>query len=327
MTEKSKLSFALELLTPELRSAVIRLCDDERKKITELRLRRGRYFSASLYGREYYITSGGRLTDKADQAIKITGEAISFTFQKAFQDSVHSFPRELSQGYITCGGGNRTGFCGSAVCDPDTYGVTAVRDISSINIRIAREVINCALEIYETAFSGRVSSVIIASAPGGGKTTVLRDLCRLLGNRYRLSLIDERGEIACMTDGEPHCDVGAHTDVLSDYSKADGVMIAVKVMSPEILVLDEIGAEGDLGALQYALNSGVKLICTCHASDFNELKRRPAVGKLIEEKAFDYAAVLGSGLMCGRLTGFYSLKEDHALNKVQTVSKARALNC
>ena len=309
MRERSKLSYAMALLPDRLKAAVLSAGQGEREKITELRLRRGRSLWAVLYGREYFLTYDGRFMNSTDGAVEVTAEDISQVFTRAFRGSVHSFPREMAQGYITCEGGNRVGFCGTAVSDR-VGEVTSVKDISSINIRIAREVIGCAEPIFDRAFSGGLASLVIASPPCGGKTTVLRDLCRLLGERRRVSIIDERGELASVYDGEPQNDVGARSDIFNAYDKSAAVVTAVKVMSPDVLICDEIGAKGDLEALEYALNSGVRLVCTCHAADFDDLKKRPAVGRLMKQGYFDFAAMLGTGAMCGRLTAFYKLKDD-----------------
>lgn len=309
MRERSKLSYAMALLPDRLKAAVLSAGQGEREKITELRLRRGRSLSAVLYGREYFLTYDGRFMNSTEGAVEVTAEDISQVFNRAFRGSVHSFPREMAQGYITCEGGNRVGFCGTAVSDR-VGEVTSVKDISSINIRVAREVIGCAEPIFDRAFSDGLASLVIASPPCGGKTTVLRDLCRLLGERRRVSIIDERGELASVYDGEPQNDVGARSDIFNAYDKSAAVVTAVKVMSPDVLICDEIGAKGDLEALEYALNSGVRLVCTCHAADFYDLKKRPAVGRLMKQGYFDFAAMLGTGAMCGRLTAFYKLKDD-----------------
>ena len=182
-----------------------------------------------------------------------------------------------------------------------------VKHISSVNIRIAREVYGAGDDIYKKAFLNGPASLIIGGPPSCGKTTVLRDLCRLLGEKYRLSLIDERNEISASKNGTAQNLVGDMTDVFNSYNKLEGIMTAVKVMSPMILVCDEIGAKGDAAALEYAVNSGVKLIATCHAGNFDEMKKRPAISKLMKEKVFDYAAVLGTGSMCGQMISFYKL--------------------
>lgn len=309
MKEISKLKYTLELLSQKLRGAVESLPGTEKERITELRLRRGRYFSAVLYGREYFICSGGRLMNEPSQAYTVTEEDIKYTFSAAFKGSVHAYPREISQGFITVAGGSRVGFCGTAVCDTNGRELTTVKNISSVNIRIAREVIGCADQIYEKAFGGGAASLIIASPPCGGKTTVLRDLCRRLGQSFRVSVIDERGELACIHDGEAQNDIGSRCDIFDGYPKADAIMTAVRVLSPEMIVCDEIGSKADLSALEYAVNSGVKLVCTCHASSIDDLKKRQAAGRLIKERVFDSAAILGTGSMCGKLSAFYKLSE------------------
>lgn len=133
---------------------------------------------------------------------------------------------------------------------------------------------------------------------------MLRDLARKLGERWRVALIDERNEFAATVAGEPQNLIGAMTDVFNSYNKYEGIMTAVKVMSPQILICDEIGSSEDNEALQYALNSGVKLIASCHASSLDEFKKRRYISKLIKDKAFDALAVLGTGTMCGRLVSF-----------------------
>lgn len=306
LTEKSKLNLAYDLLSPKIRCAVSAVSDIERTRIQEIRLRLARKLTATVFGKEYFITQSGRLMSDATNGIDITQEDIDFTYQRAFNHSLHSYQREISRGYITTEGGNRIGFCGTAVLNPnEDYRIETVKYISSINIRIAREVFGSGQAIFQKAFSNGPASLIIAGPPSSGKTTILRDICRLLGNSTRLSLIDERNEISATKDGFPQNSIGEMADVFNSYTKYDGIMTAVKVMSPVILVCDEIGAKEDAKALEYALNSGVKLIATCHASDYDDLKRRPVISKLIKDKAFDYAAILGTGSMCGQLQSFY----------------------
>lgn len=306
--EKSKLSFAYELLTPKIRCAITAIPEMERDRIQEIRLRLGRHLTVSLFGKEYFVTCDGRLMSMPQEGVDISFEDIDVTYRRAFRNSLHSYHREIAGGYITSDGGNRIGFCGTAVLNAqDHYSVDTVKNISSVNIRIAREVFGSGEDIYKKAFSNGPSSLIIAGPPASGKTTVLRDICRLLGEKYRVSLIDERNEISASRDGFAQNSVGDMTDVFNSYNKYEGIMTAVKVMSPAILICDEIGAKSDSSALEYAVNSGVKLIATCHAASFEELKKRPVVSKLIKEKIFDYAAILGTGSMCGQLLSFYKL--------------------
>ena len=305
-TEKSKLNFIYDLLAPKIRCAVNSIPEIERMRIQEIRLRLGRKLTASVFGKEYFITEHGRLMSEETCAVEITQEDIDFTYKRALGNSLHSYQREISRGYITAEGGNRFGFCGTAVLNPsENYRIETIKNISSINIRIAREVFGSGQVIYQKAFSDGPASLIIAGPPSSGKTTVLRDICRLLGTSTRISLIDERNEISATKDGYPQNSVGAMADVFNSYNKYEGIMTAVKVMSPVMLICDEIGSKEDAKALEYAINSGVKLIATCHASSYEELKRRSVISKLIKDKAFDYGAILGTGAMCGQLQSFY----------------------
>ena len=151
MNENIRLGYAAELLPDRLRECLYTISPAERESISELRMRRGRYFSAVLYGREYFITSGGRLMNSPLNGVQVTPQDMDITYVRAFKGSVHAYPREQAEGYITCRGGNRIGFCGTAVTDRESGMVTTVKKISSLNIRIAREVTDCALPIYEKA--------------------------------------------------------------------------------------------------------------------------------------------------------------------------------
>ncbi|MGN1113713.1 MAG: ATPase, T2SS/T4P/T4SS family [Oscillospiraceae bacterium] len=310
MNEKTKLESIYPLLTPKILSAVRFIPEFERTQIQEIRMRIFKKLTVTMFGKEYFVSGDGRLTRNYSEGVDIIREDIDYAYQRAFRCSLHSFAREIAEGYITYDGGNRVGFCGTAILSRDAERrVENVKHISSVNIRIARECLGCGDEIYNKAFEKGAASLIIAGPPSSGKTTVLRDICRNLGQRERIALIDERNEIAAVSEGAAQNSVGMLTDIFSSYSKYDGIMTAVRVMSPQVLVCDEIGAKEDAKALEYAINSGVKLIVTAHAENFDDLRHRPVISKLMKDKVFNYGAILGTGPLCGKLTGFYKLKE------------------
>ena len=264
--------------------------------------------------REFFVEHSGKITERAEESITVSRQDIDCTYLKAFRNSIHSFQREITRGYITIQGGHRVGFCGTAVLDGrENYSVMNLKDISSVNIRVAREIKDCGKELFGKIIQGdKIKSLLIAGAPSSGKTTVLRDLTRLMGNRFSVSLIDERNEISSVFGGVPQNDVGVFTDIFDSYNKYEGIMTAVKVMSPKVLVCDEIGGDEDLRALDYCLNSGVRLVATCHADSVSDALERFTVKKLLEHKGFDCIVFLGNGEKCGKITDFmeYGDKND-----------------
>lgn len=307
----SKIDGVLGLLPDELSQSVRMIPELERYRIQEIRLRRDKFLSSTVFDKEYFIRADGKLVNTTEQAVKVSGDNIDTVMKRALQCSVHSYAKEISDGYMTVAGGCRIGFCGTAVLSrPVNYTVETVKNISSVNIRIAREVIGCGDEIMRSVFASDLKSLLIIGVPSSGKTTILRDICRSLGKKYRLSLIDERNEIAAVSDGRAYNDVGILTDIFTSYDKFDAIMTSVRVMSPNALVCDEIGSKEDMRALEYVVNSGVKLIATTHAPDYDSAKRRSGVSKLIKDKVFDYACVLGTGSLCGKVTRLVKITND-----------------
>ena len=275
------IKYALELLSGKPLAALNALSPSELLKIDEIRLRVNRPLSLSVGGNDI-VMSG----------VTALPEDIEHTFKAAFSYSMHSYSKELSLGYITAAGGNRVGICGTAVSASDRFSVDTVKYISSVNIRIAREIKGCADGIIKECFSGGLCGLLVVGPPSSGKTTVLRDIARQLGSKYKLSLIDELNEISATHRNAAQNDVGCLTDVFVGYPKHIGVSTAVRVMSPRAIIADEIGSEEDCRALEFALHSGVKLITVVHGESLEDARKKPAVARLIGEEAFKYAAEL-----------------------------------
>lgn len=256
--------------------------------IQEIRLRADRPLAASLKNSVRYITEGGQLTYKPDAAVSISPEDLRKTFEAVCQYSVHSFQREIAEGFVTVRGGHRVGVCGTSVIHGDV--IENVKNISSLNFRIAREVTGCADELCRLAFGSGLCSLLLAGAPSTGKTTMLRDMARILGKSYKAAVIDERGEIAAVWNGIPQNDIGINTDVFDGYDKPRGIMTALRVMSPQIIICDEIGSESDFEAVRAASNSGIFTAASVHASSEDELKRRG-----IDPEMFDCTVILSAG--------------------------------
>ena len=176
-------------------------------------------------------------------------------------------------------GGFRLGVCGTSVAFEGKN--HDIRDVSSLCLRILREVRGVAREVAPCLFDeGRVQSALILSPPGGGKTTLLRDLVRVLSDgtdtfpALRVALVDERSELACCYRGEPQMDLGAHTDVLDACPKAIGIPMVLRAMNPQLIAIDEISVSRDVETMAEAANCGVALLASIHAKDREELSKK-----------------------------------------------------
>ncbi len=254
-------------------------------EMCEIRLRAGRQIALE--------TVKGRVTlDKI-----VTAQDINECIKIFCIYSVHSYEKEIQNGYITLKGGHRAGFCGTAVIKDGK--LEGIKDISSINLRIAREVSGCGERLSEVVFSEDFHGLLIAGKPMSGKTTVLRDLCRIIGNKNKLAVIDSRGEIAAVYGGIPQNDIGTFTDVLNGYGKTEGIEIATRTLSPEYIACDEITGEED--SVKMCLNSGVKIIFTLHCGNIEQAKK----SKTAKTGAISHIAFLGGKL--GQVTEIIGL--------------------
>ena len=246
-------------------------------ELAEIRLRAGRRAVA-------VNTSGGMCCCSEPFSEKEIGDC----FAELCRYSVHSYTEEIAQGYITLDGGHRVGICGTAVT---AHGkIAGIKDISSLNIRIAHEVKGWAGEIYVRFFRKQISSLLLAGKPMSGKTTVLRDLARLIGADRKVTVIDSRNEISASVHGRAVLDVGLNTDVLCGCGKSEGIMLALRSMSPDVIICDEIGDDSD--AVRDCMFCGVKLVAAVHAGSLDELSRRSGISSLL--RLFDAAAVIGN---------------------------------
>ncbi|MDE6427102.1 MAG: Flp pilus assembly complex ATPase component TadA [Ruminococcus sp.] len=286
MTESTSYEIISSYMMPEIRAAMSAVSADG-KNATEIRLRSGRAVSFIFPDRIKYLTRSGKLTGdyNSPENITITADGIKQTVDKLCHYSVHSCTRELQEGYFVLRGGIRVGAAG-------TYSDTAGKTISSfnaLNFRVARCVTGCAEKIYER-ISGR--SVLICGGVNTGKTTILRDLCRICGNKMKISLIDERNEISSVSGGVPENDVGALTDVLVGCGRAAGIISAVRTLSPDMIFCDEISTPEDVSAISGAYGCGVGFTATVHAENYENLMKRSAIKPLLENGVFEYAVFL-----------------------------------
>jgi len=273
-----------------------RLPDGVRARATEIRIRAGGPLALTLPEGPLFLTaSGGTTAYPREDCVRLTGAQLAQILRALCEYSVHSYTEDIARGYVTLPGGHRAGVCGTAVTERVNAAaggvVTAVRDISSINLRIAREIHGAASELFTRLYqNGDLPGILISGPPGSGKTTLLRDLARRISTDLykRVAIIDERGELAGAREGTPCCDVGSNTDVLTGYPKGEGILLAIRALSPEIILCDELGGEADAAALEAGFHTGVRFVATIHAGNADEALSRPVARRLLSRGAFDW---------------------------------------
>ena len=250
-----------------------------------------------------------------------TKEDMKSLMQKISNYSLYAYEEDIRQGFITVRGGHRIGIAGECVMDNGE--VKTIRNISSINIRISSEIIGCSDKVMKYIYSEkqqRIFNTIIISPPKCGKTTILRDIARNISNGipsiglfgHKVAVIDERSEIGACHFGIPQNDIGIRTDILDNCLKREGMIMAIRSLSPEILICDEIGTKGDVEALLMAFNSGVNIITSIHGFTINDLYKRRVFKDLLDNEIIERIIVLSSRNGVGTIENVYEIKEgDH----------------
>ena len=267
---------AIWLLPPDLRQYAEAFSGAE-----EIRLRQGRPPGVLLGGQERPVP-GCRA---------VTGYDLDGVLERATGASVHTARDSVRSGFVSVKGGIRLGLCGSVITRLDRP--DGIRRLSSVAIRIPREARGCCDGVFPALFREGFANTLILSPPGGGKTTCLRELTRLLSESgVRVSLCDDRGEVAGIWNGEAQFDLGPHTDVMSDAPKAETALMLLRCMNPQVLAMDEITAPGDVQAAEEAVGCGVRLLATAHAENVAEFRTRPLYRRLLRDGVFKNAVVV-----------------------------------
>lgn len=283
-------------------TALAAISEDVAPNIEEIRLRSTRPLMVYTCEKGYCVGALGGLSQT--NGLFVSEEDIEQTFNALTGQSPYAYEDDIRQGFLTLSSGIRAGLAGSALMTGRQ--LRTFKTISSINFRIPRQIVGISKRLLPyISKDSRLISTLIISAPRLGKTTLARDIARCAGsgfglNPMRVSVVDERQELAASLYGRPFFDVGRETDVISGVYKHMGVFMALRSLSPDVIVTDEIGKSEDLEALKEVANSGVVMVATAHAPDFKSLRNRLFFQQIFEQKLFDAYVVLSAAL--GRIT-------------------------
>lgn len=325
-------------LPESMRDRIEKLPEQTLQQLEEIRIRTNTDTLLISGGREYSLRDGD----------EITAEVLEEILNRLLDYSYYAYEEELSRGYITIEGGHRVGICGRVtlengqvhlIKDVSSLNIRRSREITGASEKIlgavlspgkapAESVPNAGISAgcgdekspapsdllgacSSAADYGRmvVRNTLIISPPKCGKTTMLRDLARNLSNAgFRIGICDERSEIAGCYDGKTSYDLGPRTDVLDGCPKADGILMLIRAMSPDVVMTDEIGKPEDAAAIRSALSAGVKIITTIHGSSFEDAAKS-AVGSLITDHVFETLIFLSAQPVTGTVEKILRMPE------------------
>ena len=262
----------LEFLLPD---KICRALDDLKKdRIYEIRIRDGQNVKINYAGRNEELHFGNKpIFSDFGTCNKIMAKAAEY--------SLYSVNNQIVEGYVTVVGGVRIGLCGEIV--RENNGVKTIKNFSSLNVRIPHDIEGCSESVFaKIAVNGKINNSLIISAPGKGKTTMLRDLARKISLcNQNVLIVDERNEICSYSDGKPYFATGENCDVITFGNKEFAFSFGIRTMSPGVIITDELMSECDSEAVMLAAAGGVKVIASVHADDLSELKNKSYLKKLI----------------------------------------------
>lgn len=279
-------------------------------EIQEIRMRVDRPLMIQKGCREYFVSEWGLLLNTERDGYRVSKNELTETMEYIASYSMYAFEEELKQGFITIQGGHRVGVAGKIVMDGGK--IKNIKYISFLNIRLSHQIRGCADQVLPYVIrEHEVCHTLIISPPRCGKTTLLRDLIRQVSNGSRfcrgktVGVVDERSEIGGAYLGVPQNDLGTRTDLLDCCPKALGMMMLIRSMSPDVIAVDEIGDYEDIHAIESVVNCGCKLIATVHGASIEDMKKKPLMQKLVQDRVFERYVILDNQEGAGGIQGIF----------------------
>lgn len=289
---------------------ILRRIDTDFDEVQEIRLRVNAPLLIICRNLEFCVTSDGNLVKDIKNAYIVSRQDLKEMLEYISNYSLYAFEEEIRQGFLTIQGGHRIGLAGKTVCEKQE--IRSMKFISFINVRLAHQIRGCGDFVLPYLYQDkRLVHTLVLSPPRCGKTTLLRDLIRQIsdGNAYAsgvtVGVVDERSELGACYQGIPQNDLGIRTDILDCCPKAQGMMMLIRTMSPQVIAVDEIGSREELEAMEYAMNCGCKLIATIHGSSLEDIRQKPILSRMVREAWFARYVVLGKREKTGTVEAIY----------------------
>lgn len=275
--------------------------------IQEIRMRVGQPLIVIRSGEEVMLPR------KTKEKHRITKEEIVETIGYVSRYSLYAYENEMKQGFITIEGGHRVGVSGKVLIENGK--VKNMQYISSLNLRISHEIIGCADTVIPYITVNRqMCHTLIVSPPRCGKTTLIRDLIRQIsdGNEYvkgcTVGVVDERSEIGGCYMGIAQNQLGIRTDILDCCPKAEGMIMLIRSMAPQVIAVDEIGSAEDIHAIEYAMHCGCKMLASVHGLSIEEVRKKPVLNQLIRQRRFERYVVLDNQQRAGMVKRIFDAR-------------------
>lgn len=232
----------------------------------EIRFRIGFPVKIKYKTSTYYLSNNGTSLDY-NNSIYCNEKDIEYIINFATEHSIYAFNDRIKEGYLTIENGIRIGICGE--CVYSNSHLQTIKNFTSLNVRISHEIFGCSDKIFDIIYNnGTIYNTLIVSVPFLGKTTLLKDISRKFNkiNQYSVLIIDERGEFENIK--------GENIDSIKYCNKNYAFNNAIRTMTPEIVITDELITENDWKCAKNAISSGIKIVASCHSGDIVQLSNK-----------------------------------------------------